>query len=186
MESGFAAVSHRSVAGRAKLPLSATTYYFTSLEELVSEAVSALVEGWLAGVRLVVADCPPRIRGIPQVADALLRVAAYVPAQGESAIRQGTLTLYERYLEAARHPHLRPVIVRYDEQLDVLLAEVLRRGGLPHSPDTARLVLAVVDGALLRALAEGAPVSSARAALEHLLRALARLTPESAMGGQMR
>ena len=174
------------MAGRAKLPLSATTYYFSSLEELVSEAVLALVEGWLAGVRLVVASYPSRIRGIPQVAEALLRVAAYVPAQGESAIRQGTLTLYERYLEAARHPHLRPVIVGYDEQLDVLLAEVLRRGGLPHSADTARLVLAVVDGALLRALAEGAPVSSARAALEHFLRALARLTPESALGGQVR
>lgn len=172
MEQGFAAVSHRSVAERATLPLSATTYYFTSLEELVHAAVSALFDSWLGGVRTLVADCPPHMTEITQVADTLFRVVAYVPAEGENAIRKGLHMLYDRYLEAARHSHLRSVITRYDEQLDTLLADILCRGGLPHDVDTARLVLAVMDGALLRALAEGAPVSSARVPLEQFLRSL--------------
>ena len=36
---GFDAVRHRAVAERAGLPLASTTYYFGSLEELVTAAV---------------------------------------------------------------------------------------------------------------------------------------------------
>ena len=63
--------------------------------------------------------------------------------------------LYERYLEAARHPALRGAIATYDQHLDGLVSEILRRAGLEHDPTSARLVLAVVDGAIMRALAEG-------------------------------
>lgn len=53
------------------------------------------------------------------------------------------------------------------------LEELVNEAGLPHSPDAARLVLAVIDGALFRALAEGAPISSASEPLQDLLRWLA-------------
>jgi hypothetical protein len=67
----------------------------------------------------------------------------------------GVMVLYERYLEAARHPALRGAIATYDQHLDGLVSEILRRAGLKHDPTSARLVLAVVDGAIMRALAEG-------------------------------
>src|SRR3954452_23750675 len=38
-EGGFDAVRHRAVAERAGLPLASTTYYFDSLEDLVTAAV---------------------------------------------------------------------------------------------------------------------------------------------------
>ena len=38
-EGGFEAVRHRSVAQRAGLPLASTTYYFSSLDELIGKAV---------------------------------------------------------------------------------------------------------------------------------------------------
>ena len=38
-EGGFEAVRHRAVARRAGLPLASTTYYFSSLDELIAKAV---------------------------------------------------------------------------------------------------------------------------------------------------
>lgn len=164
MEHGFAALSHRSVAQRADLPLSATTYYFTSLDELLEGAVRHVARSWLTSARDVVASLPPTLSSPEQLAAALLQVATLGTAEHGSAV-----TLYDRYLEAARHPGLRPVIAGYDEEMQALVVEVLHRGGVTASTLTARLVLAVVDGALLRALAEGAALSSAGAPLVHLI-----------------
>lgn len=172
-EHGFAAVSHRAVAQQAELPLSATTYYFRSLEDLLEGAVRQLADGWLVNADAVVADLSPELDDSQALAEALIRVATLGLAGGTATDSRTLLSLYERYLEAARHPRIRPVIAEYDERIEALLADVLRRR--PTAGDTkrtARLVLAVIDGALLRALAEGLPVSSATTAVEQLLNAL--------------
>lgn len=39
LEGGFDAVRHRAVAERAEVPLAATTYYFSSIEDLIVAAV---------------------------------------------------------------------------------------------------------------------------------------------------
>src|SRR3954471_15740661 len=51
IESGFDGVRHRAVAERAGLPLASTTYYFSSLEELVTAAVERTGRDELAEVR---------------------------------------------------------------------------------------------------------------------------------------
>lgn len=178
MERGFAALSHRAVAQHAELPLSATTYYFRSLDELLEGAVRQLADGWLAGAGVVVADLPPQLDDPRALAEALVRVAALGPA-GETAPDSRTvLSLYDRYVEAARHPRMRPVVAEYDDRIEALLADVLRRRSgsseaIGEVRRTARLVLAVIDGALLRALAEGLSVATATTAVEQLLDALA-------------
>jgi hypothetical protein len=98
---------------------------------------------------------------------------AVLGSRGRSrSARVPPLVLYERYLEAARHPHLRDVVTAYDGHLDRLVGQVMRRAGLTDAPADCRLVLAVVDGALLRALAEGRDPSAAEPvvaqALQHL------------------
>lgn len=178
MEHGFAAVSHRAVAQHAELPLSATTYYFESLDELLQGAVRELADGWLACARSVVADLPPQLDDPGELAEALVRVAALGPAGATATDSRTLLSLYDRYLEAARHPLMRPVVAEYNDRIESLLADVLRRrnGSTDETADviarTAGLVLAVVDGALLRALAEGRPVATATTAVEQLLPAL--------------
>ena len=179
MTRGFAAVSHRAVAQHAELSLSSTTYYFESLDELLEGAVRQLAEGWLADAGAVVAELPRQLDDPRALAEALVHVAVQGPA-GEPATDSGTLlSLYDRYLEAARHPRMRPVVAEYDDRIEALLIDVLRRrtGSLDaaagESRRTARLVLAVIDGAVLRALAEGLPVATATTTLEHLLTALA-------------
>ena len=53
---GFEAVTHRAVAERAGLPLASTTYYFSSLEELIETAVEYLSAG--EETRTIIGDCP--------------------------------------------------------------------------------------------------------------------------------
>lgn len=169
LRDGFAAVSHRAVAQHAHLPLSATTYYFDSLEDLLAQAVTELADTWLGAARTAVVALPESIEAGADLAHALVSVA--VPSTDEAG-HDSLVTFYDRYLEAARHPRLRPLVVRYDEHLDDLIADVLRRGGLDHSRSTARLVLAVVDGATVRALAEGSPLDDVAARVVHLVATL--------------
>ncbi len=178
MEQGFAAVGHRSVAERAGVPLSATTYYFASLEDLLREAVEALAADWSAAARETLDRLPARLAEPAQVAAALLDVVVFGPAGGADATPGGPLTLYDRYLEAARHPHLRTTIAGYDDHLDGLVVDVLRRAGLPHDRESARLAVAVVDGALVRAFAEGRDPGTTLPQVEQVLRLLEAVTPE--------
>ena len=163
LERGFAAVSHRAVAGRAGVPLAATTYYFTSLDDLLLAAVEHLADGWLEQARSAVASLPDRLDGAA-LADALVHVVVGPDEQ--------VVTMYERYLQAGRHPHLRPVVTAYGAELDALLLDVLLRGRPRATGDDVRRLLAVVDGTVVRALAEGGdPRASARAAVADLLQA---------------
>ena len=60
---GFEAVRHRAVARRAGLPLASTTYYFSSLDELVGDAVEYIGATEAAHLRQRVQGLPRRRRG---------------------------------------------------------------------------------------------------------------------------
>lgn len=177
-ERGIAAVTHRAVAERAELPLAATTYYFASLAELVEAGVGVVAEGWLRRAQAAVAGLPPVLRGPAEVARAVMRVVSAAPAGARPADAGDLLVLYDRYLEAGRHPSLQPAVRAHNERLDGLLREVLERGGLAPDPGTARGLLAIVDGAILRALAEGGdPTPPTLAVVEAFVRRLPVTSP---------
>lgn len=160
---GFSAVSHRAVASRAGVALAATTYYFTSLDDLLAAAVGQLTASWLEQCRGVVARLPERVEDDLELAQAVVDVVV-------CGTDDGVLTMYERYLQAGRHPGLRPLVTAYGVEVDALLAEVLRRGGRRAAEADVRRLLAVADGTVLRALAEGAPArAAARAAVVAVL-----------------
>lgn len=159
LERGFGAVSHRAVAGRAGMALAATTYYFTSLDDLLLAAVEHLAADWLADATAAVGRLPAWLDDDAALAGALVDVV--VVGADEQVV-----TMYERYLEAGRHPHLRPAVTAYGASLDALLLDVLRRGRARSTPEDVRRLLALVDGTVVRALAEGVdPRPLARAAL---------------------
>lgn len=175
LDHGFAAVSHRSVAERAELPLSATTYYFSSLDDLIGEALGQLAQSWTAQARAALDGLPARLPGTRPAAEAILSIVAPHPAAEAAASSASILVFYERYLEAARHPHLRGAIEALNVQLDDMIAQILRRADLRHDPECARLVLATTDGALLRAMAEGRDPSAVYPALHRVLELVAEL-----------
>lgn len=160
-EHGFAALTHRALAERAGLPTSATTYYFSSIDDLHDQALRHLADRWLQRATAGVERLPPHLAGDRAAAAIVDIVTATASETGHGD--GDLLVMYERYLEAGRHPHLRGVVKAYNDHVIALILDVLRRGGMPADPDSARLLLAVVDGSIISSLAEGiAPASAAR------------------------
>ena len=140
-EGGFDAVRHRAVADRAGLPLASTTYYFSSLEELVEQAVEA------AELRERVQALPRRRRGAEASADLLVDLLA------EDSTREHTISRYERYIACARNPALRGVEQRMLSQRVDAVAEAMSRSGRRAQVELMRALLYTVDGAVASALA---------------------------------
>lgn len=101
----------------------------------------------------------------------MVHICAGAPAGVGPDQARALLTLYDRYLEASRQVGLRPVVAAYTRQIETLLVGVLDRSSLDGAADLAPSVLAVVDGTVLRGLAEGAEaLPAATAAVVRLLR----------------
>ena len=154
---GIDALSHRTVAAEADVPLGSTTYHFASLDDLLVAALEQLstepqaeLESWDGALR----------KDVPLV-DALTDLLQeYISGE------RGRVRLeYELYLAALRRPPLQPVAAAWMDRL----AEVFAR----HTADmaTARALTAMIDGLLLRSLLTDRPFERAevRAALARVV-----------------
>jgi len=152
---GFDAVRHRAVAERARLPLSSTTYYFDSLDDLITAAVERtsrdeLAEGHAQLAALGPGD-PDATAVIELVIDQLLG-----PESRDGGL-DAVLLRYERLVGAGRRPFLAPLMRELRPELDALLAELLSRSGRPREPVALRDLVSLVDGAVISALMEADP-----------------------------
>ncbi|MBO0855385.1 MAG: TetR family transcriptional regulator [Nocardia sp.] len=185
LEGGFDAVRHRSVATRAELPLASTTYYFESLEDLIARAVEFSGTAELEAMRRRVDEVSHRRRGAEATVD--LIVDLMVGADGpDDAVRGRLIARYERSVASARHPELREVQLRLRAQFEELLADVLHRCDRMVRTDQLRRLVAVVDGAVVAALAESDPQPRriARGALLELIDVIAPPVPQQLVSAQ--
>ncbi len=168
-EGGFQAVSHRAVADRAGLPLASTTYYFSSLEELIETAVEYLGMGEAAELRARLQELPRRRRGAEAAADLLVDLLAGEPD------RDRLISRYERYIACARNPELRGVERRLLQQRIDAVGEAMARSGRRARKDMMTALLYSVDGAVVSALVDdaGGPRESVRATLVDVIDVLA-------------
>ena len=168
-EGGFEAVSHRSVAERAHVPLASTTYYFSSLDELVEKAVEHLGAAEVAQLRDRVEALPRRRRGAEATADILVDLLAAEPT------REELISRYERYIACARHPELRSVERRLLKGRTEAIAEAIRRSGRRVRSGMMTALLYSFDGAVASSLADdaGAPREYVRATLVDVIDVLA-------------
>ncbi|MCB7138180.1 TetR/AcrR family transcriptional regulator [Cellulosimicrobium marinum] len=151
---GPAAATHRAVAVAAGVPLAATTYYFTGLDDLVGAAGQQIVAGWAAHAAEAAERAIDRASTGARDAetDARVLVDAVLPPGGESEVRG----FYEHLVGAGRHPALARAYADGRGRLDAAVAHVLAvLGGDAPNPG---LVVAVVDGAAVSALSEGRDV----------------------------
>jgi len=141
-EVGVGNVTHRRIAAVAGVPLGSTTYYFPTLDDLVTAALREATEAARAGLEAwaeeltVSQDLPATFADL---------AGRYV------ADRDQALLEYEVYLAAARTPELRPVAQLW---IDGLRGICARFAG----PDRGFALAALVDGALLQALVTGQPM----------------------------
>ena len=146
-ETGAGAVTHRAVAQRAGLPLSTTSYFFSSIDELVTEALRTHAAGLAEGIEVtqrVVVDSP--------AVDADDVIAAVV----EHALAADTVAMggqVELYLAAGRREDLRSDAVATVEGRVDGAARQFDRMGAARVDDVSWMATAMVDGAMLHRLA---------------------------------
>jgi DNA-binding transcriptional regulator YbjK len=166
---GFDAVRHRAVAEKAGLPLASTTYYFASLEELVTAAAERTSRDELAEGREQLDALPSAGKGTSALVELVLD--QLLGPESRDGGLDAVLLRYERLVGAGRRPYLAPLMRELRGELDALLAEILRRFGRPLDEKALRDLVALVDGSVISALIEADPDPRA-AAREVLLRSL--------------
>lgn len=165
-EQGWAALTHRGLVARSGVPLASMTYYFDGVDDLIAQAAGELARRHLERARAAV-EALPRGHAVAQHSlEAVVEVLV-----GPAPTITGLEAYYERYLRAGRSERLRPLVVRWNDELLDLVAEVLDRTGRPGTRAQVRLLVAGLDGLLVTALAEGEPepVSVATSAAVPLL-----------------
>jgi TetR/AcrR family transcriptional regulator, regulator of biofilm formation and stress response len=171
-EQGPDALTHRAVAERAGVSLSATTYWFSSKEEIFREAVALAAGEEVDRLERLVLDLAPR--HVTPAAWARELSAALAADVQQNPARP--VAMYEFVLEASRQPELRDEVARW-ETAHLRLAEAgLRAVGTADPETDAHIVVAVVSGLMLGLLANPNPDferSVMRPTLERLFTRLA-------------
>lgn len=172
---GADAVTHRAVAEEARVPLSATTYYFASKEELLEQTLLMAAREETEQLERLVLELAPRSLSVEEWASA---VAAQLSA--DVAAKPAThVALFELGLEATRREPLRIELQRWQDA-HLRLAEMgCRAIGSDNPALDARVVVATLTGLMLQQLAGGRDdfgQAIMRPALERLLRQLAGAT----------
>jgi DNA-binding transcriptional regulator YbjK len=160
---GVAAVTHRSVAEEAGVPLGSLTYYFPTKQELLREALRLHVAQDAGRLRRLAAELLAEGASGEQVVESFSAVLA----GGRPDVAQ-----FELYLEAARDPALRDVAAESLRAYGEVAELALRAAGVPDPEAAAAIVVAVVDGIGVHRAAAGDRAPDLRAALRLLLRAL--------------
>jgi DNA-binding transcriptional regulator YbjK len=172
-EGGFDAVRHRAVARRAGLPLASTTYYFSSLEDLIAKAVAHVGEREAEQLRARLAGLSRRRRGAESTADVLVDLLVG-DAVGQR-VTEELISRYERYIACARQPQLRDIQRRILQQRTDAVIDVIERCGRRVRADYLAALVNAVDGAVVAALVGDGdgPRATARATLVDVIDVLA-------------
>ncbi len=171
-EGGFEAVRHRAVARRAGLPLASTTYYFSSLDDLIARAVEHIGMIEVAQLRARVNALSRRRRGPETTADVL--VDLLVGDVSDPGLAEQLISRYERHIACTRLPALREGMRRSLRQRAEAVAEAIERSGRSVRIELVCTLICAVDGSVVSALVEGRdPRSAALATVVDLVDVLA-------------
>jgi DNA-binding transcriptional regulator YbjK len=149
-DQGIDAVSHRSIARRAGVPLGSTTYYFPTLDDLLGQAI----EQESACYREQLADWAQQL----SAGDPARELAVLVVGWGADPRAR---VESELYVAGMRDPRLQALALQWLDGLVELLAGYTDRAG-------AQAIAAYVDGVVIQALLRGTPLVAAE--LEPVLR----------------
>ena len=146
--SGIGAVTHRSVAEEAGVPLGSLTYWFGTKDDLLREAL-----------RRFVADEAERLKGIAEQlgtgADPTAVAESYATVlEGDADDEQ--IAQFELYLEAARNPALRDIAAESFRAYEEVAVAALTAAGVAEPERFAPLFVSLADGIGLRRMATGA------------------------------
>jgi TetR/AcrR family transcriptional regulator, regulator of biofilm formation and stress response len=144
-ERGPDAVTHRAVAARAGVPLSATTYWFESKDDLLQETLLLAAREEVERLERVVLDLAPRELDVLEWA----RAVSEVLAEDLESDPGRHVAFTELVLEGTRRPWLGEEVARW-HAAQLRLAELgLRAAGAQDPRGDAPLVVAAITGFML-------------------------------------
>jgi AcrR family transcriptional regulator len=164
-EEGIDEVRIARVANRARVSTALVHHYFSTREELLTDALTLAFDQ--AATERFGADEPDPARG----ATAALAIAIEQSLPDSGPGEREWVLWVELWLRAARDPELRPVAARLYERYRAWLQDLIEAGvekGEFHTADperVANLALGLFDGLGLRALLEDPEVDLERARL---------------------
>ncbi len=150
---GIDAVSHRSVAEAADVPLGSTTYWFTSRQDMLRQALEHFARLEIENLREHLDGVLGKRLSRHRLEDEFIQLL--VPQLGEARWR--TVAQYALLQEAARQPELEEVCREWSEAWERALTEVFESIGASEPRLEARIFLAMLDGLLLGQLAAPDP-----------------------------
>ncbi len=146
---GTAGVTHRAVAAEAGVPLSATTYWFSSRDDLLEETLRYAARQEIERFERLVLDLAARDLPVSEWAGAL---AAEMTDELEAHPGRH-LAMFELGLEAARRPALRPEAEQV-RATHLRLAELgARAAGSDDPAADAPIIVATLSGLIFEQLA---------------------------------
>ena len=146
-ERGLGAATHRAIAERAGVPLATTTYYFSSLDQLLEEALELFVSEDVARLETV----GSLVAELEGTADAVIAAVA------AELVRTSSPAQFELYIEASRREALRATVGRSLAAYRALAHGLLDRIGCSDAERAAPLVVAFLDGVAVQHVAVGGP-----------------------------
>ncbi|MBN4928280.1 TetR family transcriptional regulator [Hoyosella rhizosphaerae] len=164
---GVEAVTHRAVAQRAGLPLASTTYYFSSLDEVLVLAVEFGGRAEIDLLKRQLEVVSRRRRNADTFSSLLVEWLAQGSDAEPSAQRAELVARYERFVASVRRPEIRRVTGRLRAERNALVVELIDRCGREVSASSLKTLVAIVDGTLLSSLLaeERDPFAAVRDAL---------------------
>ena len=147
-EVGAGAVTHRAVAARAGVPLSTTSYFFSSIDELVTEALR--LGATERSERFGIIDHASE-RAAEACIDTVLGEAVDAAMAGDRAASGSQI---EFYLAAGRDDDVRAEATEMLEGQSSLIRSELERNGAPQAAAVAVAMTDLTDGALLHRVGE--------------------------------
>jgi DNA-binding transcriptional regulator YbjK len=167
---GAGAITHRAVAEEARVPLAATTYYFSSKSELVREALTYAAETDRATTTTLAAALDD-VKNAAELAAVLADHVTEWLGPGRAVL----VSHYEISLEGARRPELAAISRAWTDRYVEVLAGPLRRLGAATPERDAWIVVTAFDGMVLDELSGPQPGFERdilRPALDRLIRSL--------------
>ena len=161
-ESGTTAATHRAIASRAGLPLATTSYFFSSIDELLEEATRRFTSDRASELDAVSRAIPDRASY-----DDTAALFAEVLLTGDRMVE---LAQIEAYLHAARSSHLREAVAEAMSAFERAAETALAAAGAQRPRAGARAFMAMVDGFVLEHLAR--PDEYDRIVFQEALRSL--------------
>ncbi|MEU0227272.1 TetR family transcriptional regulator [Streptomyces sp. NPDC006284] len=165
-ENGVNGATHRSIAARAGMPSSTTSYFFSSLDELIAAALQVVADRFATRVDRVIKEIVEAGAEPEESIDRFVELMLGGP-------QVDVVAQFEIYLECARRPHLQASAHQIMASIERGAEASLRAIGTPYAAERAPMVVAMLDGFALhrRAWPRG---EADRRALREALRTLHR------------